>query len=85
MKTYKLKTSVDEVIDYNDIVVESSEEVTTPEKTSTVKVEHTLGSVKQKLINNNEQLDFFTAEKVRLTELMNLIKKEADKVLSAIK
>jgi hypothetical protein len=82
---YTLKTNVDEVIDYNNIVVESSEEVTIPEKIETQKVSYTLGSVKQQIIDVNNQIDVLNLKKIELQALKDAITLEADKVLTAVK
>lgn len=85
MKTYTLKTPVDEVIDYNNIVVESSEEVTIPEKVETKKVTYTLKEVKQQIIDTDNQIAVLTLKKKELKDLKDSITLEANKVLTAVK
>jgi hypothetical protein len=84
-KTYTLRTATDEVIDYNNIVVESSEDTVIPETTQTKKNIYTLGSVKQQLIDIASKIQLLKTEEEEIKSLYQLIVQEADKVTSAIK
>lgn len=83
--SFELKTNVDEVIDYNNIVVEKVEEVTVPEKVEVVKTAYTIGRVKQELIDITNQISVLTEKKIELEQLKQIIEAKADEVLTAIK
>lgn len=85
MKTYTLKTDVAEVIDYNNIEVESSESVVVPETTETKTETYTLGTVKQQMINVDDQIAVLVTKQIELKDLYKLIVTEANKVKGAIK
>lgn len=85
MKTFNLKTKTDEIINYNNIVVESVEEVTIPEKVETKRTIYTIGGVQEQLNQINEKIEALTVEKANLLALQDLIEIEADKVINAIR
>ncbi len=85
MKTYKLKTKIDEVIDYDNIVVEVSEDKIIPKKTETIIKEYTPKKIQDEIDNLNIQIKELTIKKDELELLKSKIKIEADKVGKIIK
>jgi hypothetical protein len=85
MKTFNLKTNTEEIINYDNIVVESVEETTIPEKIDIKKTSYTVGSVKEQLAQINEKIAALTIERDNVLELQDLIEIEADKVVNAIR
>jgi len=85
MKTFNLKTNTEEIINYDNIVVESVEETTIPEKIDIKKTSYTVGSVKEQLVQINEKIAALTIERDNVLELQDLIETEADKVVNAIR
>ena len=85
MKTFLLKTPIDEVIDYNNIVIESSEEIIIPETIETKKMTYTLKDIKQKIIDVDNQIVTLNLKKQELKSLKDALILEANKVLTAIK
>ena len=85
MKIFNLKTNENEVIDYNNIVVESVETVTIPERVETKRIPYTIGAVNKQLNEINIKIEALMTERADILELKSLLEAEADKVINAIR
>lgn len=85
METFELKTNIEEIIEYNNIVVEKIEEVVIPEKIEVIKTPYTIGTVRQAIIDIANEIEVLQTKKTELENIKTLIEIEADKVINAIK
>jgi len=84
MKRYKLKTEIGEVVEYEHIRVEVSEDITVPEKTETKVEIYTPEGINYEIDSLDVQIAALTAQKAELETVKSKVKIEADKVTGAI-
>jgi hypothetical protein len=81
MKNIKLITNKDEVIEYDNIIIETVETKTVPEKVEVITKNITVKDVKEKIISIDERIEKLIAEKAERESMLV----EADKVTKAVK
>jgi hypothetical protein len=81
MKNIKLITNKDEVIEYDNIVIETVETKTVPEKVEVITKNITVKDVKEKIVSIDERIEKLIAEKAERESMLV----EADKVTKAVK